>query len=127
MYLLIDLSEKDIIRLSAFDEDQKRDVRVSGRNRDLLAAIDDFFRDEGVDKNDIQGIATVVGAGGFTSTRIAAVVANAFAYIRKIPVVAIKKEDADNISFIIYHLSSRHAGEYISSTYSGEPNIGRKS
>lgn len=126
MYLLFDLSEKDAIHLALFDEEKRSDATVSGRNRDLLAVLDDFLQKENVNKKDIQGIATVVGAGGFTSTRIAAVVANAFAYAQKIPVIAVQKEQTADIPSLIAQLSTRPAGEYVSATYSAEPNIGRK-
>ncbi len=122
MYLLFDLSEKDIIHIVLFDETKQKDFSVVGRNRDLLGAVFDFLKQEGLEKGDIRGIATVVGAGGFTSTRIAAVVANAFAYAQKIPVIAVQKNQIYDLSSLIPHFS-QPAGVYVSATYSGAPNI----
>ena len=68
----------------------------------------------------------VVGSGGFTSTRIACVVANTFAYVLQIPLLAIKREDADKAQSLIPKLLKQKPGHYLSATYSGEPNIGKK-
>ena len=130
--LKFDLSEKDLIQLALFDEAQWKDFSVAGRNRDLLAALDNFLQQEKLATADIRGIATVVGVGGFTSTRIACVLANAFAYARKIPVVAVSKEQGADQAFLLSFFSKKSASAkagqaaYISARYSGEPNIGRK-
>ena len=126
MYLLVDLSEKDIIHLSLFDADKKNDIHVNGMNRDLLQSIDDYLHSEQVKKEDVSGIMVVVGAGGFTSTRIAAIVANTFAYVLNIPLLAIQKEDVQRTQTLISELLAQPIGQYISAAYSGEPNIGRK-
>ncbi len=124
MFLLLDPSEKDSIHLSLFDDKKKTDFRQLGKNRELLEAIDFFLSQEKIDKIDIQGIMVVIGAGGFTSTRIATVIASVFGYVRKIPLLAIQKDEADNLAQLIPRLLEQPAGQYISATYSGEPNIG---
>ena len=68
----------------------------------------------------------VVGAGSFTSTRIACVVANTFAYVKQIPLLAISVEQVDEVQELVPELLKQKKGNYISATYSGEPNIGGK-
>ncbi len=122
-YLLIDTSERDTIRLSFFDEATKQDVQREASNRDLLKVIDDFLTVNKVSKDTVAGIMTVVGEGGFTSTRLATTVANTFAYVQKIPVLAISKEQVSDPQALISALSKQPIGQYISATYSAPPNI----
>jgi tRNA A37 threonylcarbamoyladenosine modification protein TsaB len=68
----------------------------------------------------------VVGAGSFTSTRVACVVANTFAFVLQIPLLAISLKQAQNPQKLIPKLLKQKKGNYLSATYSGEPNIGRK-
>ncbi len=121
MYLLINLSEKDIAHLALFDEKKYSEKKYHGQNRELLECIDDILQ-----KQKLNGIMCVVGAGGFTSTRIAAVVANTLAYTLQIPVLAINNEQSNSIQKLIPKLLKQPVGQYISPTYSGEPNIGKK-
>ena len=65
----------------------------------------------------------MVGVGSFTSTRIACVVANTFAYAMQIPLLAIKENEIENVQKLIPKLLKQPKGQYISATYSGEPNI----
>ncbi len=74
----------------------------------------------------LAGIMVVVGAGSFTSTRLACVVANTFAYVLQIPLLAIKKDEINKIQKLIPKLLKQKKGHYISATYSGEANIGKK-
>jgi len=124
MFLLIDPSEKDFIHLVLFDKTRIIELREPGKNRELLEAIDRFFGQEKIKKDEIRGIAVVVGAGGFTSTRIATVVASVFGYVRKIPLFSISQEEASNPEQLISRLLEQPVGQYLSATYSGEPNIG---
>lgn len=126
MYLLFDLSVKDIIHLALFDKTRRMDKEIPGRNRDLLSAMDDFLIEQKLSKNDIKGIMTVVGAGSFTSTRIAAVIANAFGYAQKIPLLAIQRDQLGDVQSLIPKLLAQPLGQYVSATYSGEPNITKK-
>ena len=123
MYLLIDPSVKNEIRLSLFDEGKKVDKTFSGRNRELLFCIDAFLKERKLTKADVEGIMVVIGAGSFTSTRIAAVAANAFAYARQIPVLAIAEEQVDHAQALIPELLKQPTGQYVSATYSGEANV----
>ena len=128
MYLLIDLSDQDSINLSLFNESKRFGKVFAGRNRELLACIDKLLSSRTKNSelrtlNSLKGIMVVVGTGSFTSTRVACVVANTFAYVLQIPLLAIKKDDIDNIQKLIPKLLRQKAGHYLSATYSGEPNI----
>ncbi|MEK7623771.1 MAG: hypothetical protein AAB408_03835 [Patescibacteria group bacterium] len=123
MYLLFDLSQKDILHLALFNEATIIHTRVPGRNRELLAVLDDFLKNQKATKQEIKGIMVVVGTGGFTNTRIACVVANTWAYAQKIPLLAIMADQVENIQQLIPLLLSQPVGQYISATYSGVPNI----
>jgi len=126
MYLLVNLSQRDTIQLALFDEHKIEHKSSSGSNREVLAAIDDLLHEQNLDKTDVTGIMVVVGTGGFTSTRIGVVVANSFAYILGIPVLAIEESDIASIQDLIPKLQKQPKGQYITAAYSGEPNIGQK-
>jgi len=123
MYLLIDTSEKDKIDLALFDDKTIEHKFYSGRNRELLTCIHDLLEVNKVES--ISGIMVVVGAGSFTSTRVACVVANTFGYVLKIPLLAISTEQAKDPQKLISKLLKQPKGQYISATYSGEANIGK--
>jgi len=124
-YLLIDMSEKSDIHLVLFDEEKKVEKNFEGQNRELLLCIDNFFIENNVVKENIKGIMVVVGVGTFTSTRIACVVANSFAFVLQIPLLAIGTDDIVKVQDLIPSLLKQPKGQYISATYSGEPNIGK--
>jgi len=126
MYLLIDTSEKNEINLALFDENFIEHKKYSGQNRELLGCIDGLQIADFRLQNDLKGIMVVVGVGGFTSTRIACVVANTFGYALQIPLLAITKEQSQDPQKLIKKLLKQPKGQYISATYSGEANIGAK-
>ena len=124
MYVLFDLSKQNFIRLALFDLQNMTRVEEKGGNGELLFVLDSLLDKEGLRRSDIEGIMVVLGSGSFTSTRISAVVANVFSYIQKIPVMGIRQEQTDMVQDLISELLRRSAGEYISASYSAEPNIG---
>jgi len=124
MYLLIDISTKDNIQLSLFNERTRVDKAFLGMNRVLLLSVDKFLYSQKLDKKDIAGIMVVVGMGSFTSTRLAVTVANTFGYVLQIPLLAINHDQVDSAQSLIPKLLKQPKGQYISATYSGEPNIG---
>lgn len=140
MYLLINMSKKNEIQLSLFNHEEKKDFLLEGANKDLLLAIDQFLGKEVMKKEDIKGIMVVVGAGGFTSTRLAVTVANTFGYVLQIPLMTITEEQIEDVQSFISELegrpgglpgevptgTERRHGQYISATYSGAPNINIK-
>jgi len=106
------------------DEESRFDKNYEGMNKDLLISIDKFFSDCGIGKNDIKGIMVVVGTGGFTSTRLAVTVANTFGYVMQIPLITLTVDQISVAQSLIPELLNQPIGQYISATYSGEPNIG---
>lgn len=126
MYLLFDLSVKDRIRITVFDETMVHEHDVEGVNRDLLVVLDTILKKEGCTPTEVKGCMVVVGAGGFTSTRLAVTVANAFGYALGIPLLALTKDEAAHPEQYIGLLLQQPKGQYISATYSGEANIGNK-
>ena len=126
MYLCIDLSQKDTIALSFFTEDFFEQKKYFGRNRELLVSIDTALTEVSLDKKNIQGIMVVVGAGSFTNTRVAVTVANTWGYAQRIPLLAIQEGQKKEVQKLIPILQKQPVGQYISATYSGEPNIGHK-
>ncbi|KKQ27699.1 MAG: Peptidase M22 glycoprotease [Candidatus Magasanikbacteria bacterium GW2011_GWC2_37_14] len=142
MYLLIDMSEQDKIHLAVFDKIQIEHKYYTGRNRKLLVCIDKLLKSSPLGKGGaarlparqgglLSGIMVAVGTGSFTSTRVACVVANTFAYTLQIPLLAIKKEEIVKVQKLIKKFEAcpakpggRRRGQYLSATYSGEPNLG---
>ena len=124
MYLLIDLSQKNTIHLALFDEKNRFDKSFEGQNRELLFCIDQFLTEKKLSKKDVSGVAVVVGEGGFTSTRLAVTVANTFAYVLQTPVLTVGLNEVNDFSALIKRFDGQPSGQYVSATYSGEPNIG---
>ncbi len=122
---MVDTSERDVIVLSLFDEMTRQKVVNNVSNRDLLKCIDEFLITQKLKKEDVSGIMVVVGEGSFTSTRLATTVANTFAYVQNVPLLAISKEQAADPQALISELLKQPRGQYISATYSGVPNIGK--
>ncbi len=126
MYLLIDPSVKDVVRLVLFDESNLKEGNIVASNREFLLAIEKFFSEENFSKENLSGVMVVVGVGGFTSTRIATTIANVFGYVLKIPLLAINQEESKEPQKLISKLREQPIGQYISAVYSGEANIGKK-
>ena len=125
-YLLIDPSEKDATTLLLFGDTASEAQTFLGSDKDILFLIDAFLKQREVDKQDLDGIAVVVGAGSFTGTRLAVTIANTFGYALELPLCAVSKDDIQHLQRIIERFSVEKKGTYISATYSGEPNIGGK-
>lgn len=129
MYLLIDPSEKNKIKIIGFDETKIETEVFDAPNRDILVSVDSFLQSRKMKQTDVQGIAVVVGVGGFTSTRIATTLANAWHFAFHIPVVAVNLEEASEPQKLIEKFTSANAGtasgNYILAEYSGEPNVGK--
>lgn len=124
MYLLLDLSAGDAIHLALFSASTYTETRVTMSNRELLCAIDAFLLAETCTKTDIRGMMVVVGAGRFTSTRIAATIANTWAYAQGIPVLAIPVEDCARVQALIPSLEQSNRPHYLSAIYSAAPRLG---
>ena len=126
MFLVFDASQKDMVHIILFDKEKKVDYNQPGKNRELLQEVVTFLEKEGCKKEEILGIAVVLGAGSFTSTRIAVTVANSWAFAQSIPVLGITKEEMYNKESLISSFKKQSVGKYITAEYSAEPNIGKK-
>lgn len=125
MYLLINPSEKNVISLALFDETTIEHKQYPVQNRELLSCVDSFLQEKNLNKKSIQGIITIVGTGGFTSTRIGTTLANAWAFAEKVPVLAVTFNEASDPQSLIFRLLAQTPGYYVSATYSAEPNVGK--
>ena len=104
MYLLIDMSQRDLIHLALFNDHSFVEEKFEGQNRELLGCIDKSLKSiksKVKSVSDIEGIFVVVAVGSFTSTRIATVVANCFAYAKQIPLLAIQENEIEDVQKLI--------------------------
>lgn len=122
MYLVIDNSVDNQVLLYAHLNTKwvQRVISLDGKN--LLSALDEYCSSLGKQIKDVEGVAIVVGIGRFTSTRVAATIANALALSLSIPVLAIDKFSED----LNDQLAQAPKGIYISARYSAPANIGVK-
>jgi len=126
MYLLIDCTTKDVIRLTLFSQESLVEYMAEGRNARLLPHIVLFLDQESVARGDILGIVVAVGVGSFSSTRIASTVANTWGFVQDVPVIGVPQEDIKNVEGCIKKLITTPYYIPLHPTYSGEPNIGKK-
>jgi tRNA threonylcarbamoyladenosine biosynthesis protein TsaB len=125
MYLLIDLSTRDMVSLRLYDADALvQSIETPGKNVDLLTVIADALAAIHISPEQLGGIAVVVGSGTFTGTRLAVTVANTFAFANKTKVVTISEHQKEDFSLQRELFAAAVAGEFISATYSGMPRIG---
>ncbi len=124
MFVLIDCSRQKHIKFRLFDDHGfDKEYEWHGQNRELLRALDNFFIQENISPERIEGIMVVMEKGSFTSTRIAATVANGFAYCRDIPLLAVTAEQSVKAVELVPELRGQKPGQYISASYSSPPNI----
>lgn len=124
MFLVIDLSEHNLIRLRLVDEKVKYEHDQAGKQRAVLAAIDSFLSEHGLTPRKLYGIFVVTGAGSFTSSRVGAVIANTFAYVQHIPVLGIMASQVDTVVSHITSMLAQKPGHYLLPTYRAEAHIG---
>ena len=127
MFLLINLSENNKIKLALFNESIYYRKTYSGQNRDLLICIDKFLKLKKLILKKLRGLIVVVGYGGFTSTRLSVVVGNTLAYTLNIPIIATNNPELskEDLLKLIPQIKKQPIGRLISATYSGEANIGK--
>jgi len=126
MYVLVNASVRgEITFLLLMQDGTTKEARTySGQNKDVMTALVQFFSDTNISKDDVRGIGLVEGVGGFTSTRIATLVANAFSYVQQLSVIAISQaEFASPTQVLIERFTAQTPGALLHPTYSGEPNI----
>jgi len=123
MYLGIDNSTDDKVIFYKWNDDQfsieEKPLNESG---DLLLGLQLVLKKENLSLNNLQGLAVRVGVGKFTSTRVAVTVANTLAFALNIPVVGVKEFMENTVE----EIKQQTPGIYVSASYSGEPNIGKK-
>lgn len=124
MYLFIDPSQQDSIRLVLFFNNISQERVFEVRNRELLSVIVEALDQEHLSLADVEGIVVLVGEGRFSSTRIASVVSNTLSYTLRIPVVAATRGNEPTEATINTFFLAGDTHYYITPTYSGEPHIG---
>lgn len=126
MFLLINGSVRGEVSFASLDAEGATvgQQTYTGQNKDVIIHLVAFLQESSAAKEDITGIGVVEGVGGFTSTRIATLVANTFAYTLNIPVIGISEEQfAHPDKTIIEACAKQSPGALLHPTYSGEPNI----
>lgn len=124
MNLLIDMTEREVISLMLFTDIVHQRVRESGRTKDILPVLNALLERKGLSRDDIRGIAVVVGQGTFTGTRLAVTLANTFAYAQQIPIIAVTNNEKKDVLLMNERLEKATPGMFISATYSARPSIG---
>ncbi len=123
MYLGIDNSEEEkIIFFKWENNDFLIEEKPMHESRDLLLSLRSLLTENNLSFQDLEGLAVRTGAGKFTSTRVAVTVVNTLGFALKIPVVGVGVITKDTVEKI----REASPGIYVSATYSGEPNIGKK-
>ncbi len=125
VFLLINTSVREEIVLTLFKGDFVAQKNYAVPNRELLVTIENFLQANTLGVQDVEGIATVVGVGSFTSTRIATTVVNTWTYSKNIPILAVQTEEMADLVSLEKKFLQTSPGIFISATYSGEPNIGK--
>lgn len=123
MFLLIDPSADNTIKLSLFSRKSRENFSQKGKSKDLLIYLEKFLQENDLNKNNIEGIAVVVGEGRFTGTRIATVIANVFGYLQDIKLITVSPKKSKNKNEMLDLFQQAQPNKYISATYSGQPNI----
>jgi tRNA A37 threonylcarbamoyladenosine modification protein TsaB len=123
MYLAIDMSESQQIHLVLFDECNRTDTHVEGKNADVLTVFDEFLTSQTLTPSELSGIAVVMGEGSFTSTRLAATVANTCQFVLGTPLVSIHPYELEDTMMLAKRCQSECVNHFLSPTYSGLPRI----
>lgn len=124
--LIIDPSQTDVTHLLFIsDHEPIADEHIEGSHRKLLEIIDSFLHAHKIQRDDINAIGVVLGAGRFSSTRIAATIANAWHAVHRIPVFGLNTDDVLVIQTGRYPFEDLKKNGYLSPTYSAPPHIGK--
>ncbi len=95
-----------------------------GQNKDVITLLASFLSSQSLAPDAVSGIGVVEGIGGFTSTRIATLVANTFGYVHDLAVIGISEAVfADPSPDIVSAFAAATPGIPLHPAYSGEPNI----
>jgi tRNA A37 threonylcarbamoyladenosine modification protein TsaB len=123
MFLIIDNTEdgKVVFYFSLDNKFAQRTFKTKD-NRDVLVFLGKLLSGLKLSLEDIKYLGVVVGAGRFTSSRLAVTTVNTLAFSLKIPVVALPKNFDQTTA--LKSVKSAVAGKYVVPTYSGEARIG---
>lgn len=124
MFLGIDLSTNNQIRLVLWHAEEQREASFDQPHRQLLNAVDLFLTNQDQDKQGLRGIAVVSETGRFTSTRLAITLANTWGYVLNIPVISVTKEMFEQKDDVLQRFKSKRDFVPVMASYSAEPNIG---
>ncbi len=127
MYICIDPSVRDRVTCIVVSQGLARTHTYQAQNKEILESVVGLCEEYHVRVSEIKGIAVLLGEGAFSSTRIASVVANTLSFALKIPVIGITRATFDQTTSLEELFTKQKKHQYISPTYSGEPNIGRPS
>ena len=126
MYLIIDPSSPEVVRFSLVDTGFRTAKEYTADHAGFLGALDNFFEKRQVTRDQVAGIAVVVGAGTFTRTRLAVTLANIWSFAYHIPVRTITFLQSADAEVVLKKFIEPTNSKYITAIYSGEPNIGKK-
>lgn len=124
MYFLIDATEKGRIRLVLFDAKIRKEVIRKKESFEIWEEINAFLIKEKIEPKKLRGIAVLEG-GTFTSSRLAAVAANAFVFIWKIPAISVTADDSLEKIGAKLEKAAKEKKHWLKPVYSGEPRIGK--
>ncbi|HOX61095.1 MAG TPA: hypothetical protein PLV72_03760 [Candidatus Magasanikbacteria bacterium] len=122
MYLVVDLTERNVIKLRLVSKDCTRERAYVGRNTDLLLSLDKFFKLCRIEVSNLLGVAVHTGEGSFTSVRVAITWANAFFHTTSRPVISLKSGDSEDFADLEKRFNKTPSA-YVSATYASGPNI----
>jgi hypothetical protein len=125
MYFFIDNTKTDetAFFISTSGTDWRKESFESDGEGALEKAFDRILKKEGLNYDEVKGVAVRVGAGRFTSTRLAVTFANTLALALRIPVLAVMDESPEGL---VEKLKQTPVGQYAQASYSGEPRLGGK-
>ena len=88
-----------------------------------LASLDDFLHEQQVSSADVSRILIVNGPGSFTASRVSVVLANTFAFVRKIPVIPIENPKRLSIEELLPMVAILPEHAFVIPAYDRPPNI----
>lgn len=134
MYLFLDTTEKDFLRLAIFDENgimvKKKKIKKQTRKiKNILPLINSSLKNLDINPCFLRGILTVVGPGSFSAVRSGVVIANAFRLACDISLIGIVVQEGYVVEEVIQkNLSkmnqwSKRKNFLLKPFYAKEPNV----
>lgn len=127
MFLMINNISPERIFLGLSSNDKiisKKEIKLDFfAGEKLLGFINDFLKSNKIKINDLEGLIVNQGPGSFTSLRITALLANTWAYARKIPLYPFPATDFLDINKIFTKLKNKKAVYFFEPDYGAPPKI----